>query len=324
VGLSIRGIKSVLRKVLLWETLLKPAKPAYRFASTFLLLRSFLLRNSIGMKASGSSVVFSKGERKILAPSSLIIDEKICIARDFEKLFTFISSQDGTIDFTGCVSLAGMSVHTTPGMALEFPDMAATYHRYYAPKKGGTVLDCGSFHGLYAIAASSLVGATGKVYCFEPDKGNAAVLRDNLNRNGISNAVIVEKGIWDKDGTAKMRQEGLATSSMDFSGASSNSFSIDVTSLPSFIESNGISGDIFVKMDIEGAEIEAVRGCINYMKGHALNFAIASYHLRDGAETFHALEPMFSEAGYWHKTEKGETITTYAQPNRSAPSKGRT
>ena len=67
-------------------------------------------------------------------------------------------------------------------------------------------------------------------------------------------------------------------------------------------------------MDIEAAEIEVIEGAVDFMKTQPINFAIASYHLRDGQETYHAVEKLLQLAGYGYATEFTETITTYAWP----------
>lgn len=50
---------------------------------------------------------------------------------------------------------------------------------------GGTVLDLGAGVGMLAVPLQRLVGATGRVWCFEPDAGASALLRRNLALNGL-------------------------------------------------------------------------------------------------------------------------------------------
>ena len=66
-------------------------------------------------------------------------------------------------------------------------------------------------------------------------------------------------------------------------------------------------------MDIEGAEIEAVKGSSGVMKRHKVNFAIATYHVLNGEKTYIPLEKLFKKMGYKSKTEKlYDFETTYA------------
>jgi FkbM family methyltransferase len=71
----------------------------------------------------------------------------------------------------------------------------------------------------------------------------------------------------------------------------------------------------FVKMDIEGAELEAVEGAISLLSPYKPRFSIASYHVRDGRRTADALEDMFKSAGYEAETGFSFHPTTYASPS---------
>jgi hypothetical protein len=68
----------------------------------------------------------------------------------------------------------------------------------------------------------------------------------------------------------------------------------------------------FIKMDIEGAEIEALEGCVLTIEKLQPNFAIASYHIVDGAPTYIKVEEFFQKMNYPYKTvrfRKNEIIT---------------
>jgi len=73
----------------------------------------------------------------------------------------------------------------------------------------------------------------------------------------------------------------------------------------------------FLKMDIEGAEIEAIQGCKEIMKKFPLHFAIGSYHIVDDAQTYIFLEKYFKKHGYKSITNNKETdhFSTYAFKN---------
>jgi hypothetical protein len=62
-----------------------------------------------------------------------------------------------------------------------FVDMLPNYLNGVEIPHGGVVFDLGSYHGLFAIAASLHVGPEGSVYCFEPDPANLNVLQRNLS-----------------------------------------------------------------------------------------------------------------------------------------------
>jgi hypothetical protein len=67
----------------------------------------------------------------------------------------------------------------------------------------------------------------------------------------------------------------------------------------------------FIKMDVEGAEIEALKGSMNTLKEFDVNLAIASYHEVDGKKTSHEVEKLLSEYGYEAKTSFPMHLTTF-------------
>jgi len=65
-------------------------------------------------------------------------------------------------------------------------------------------------------------------------------------------------------------------------------------------------------MDIEGAEIEAIKGAKKTLKNNTANLAIASYHILDGEKTHFKLEKMLQKLGYKTETSFLQHLTTYA------------
>jgi hypothetical protein len=80
---------------------------------------------------------------------------------------------------------------------------------------------------------------------------------------------------------------------------------------------NNISRIDFIKMDIEGAEIQAMQGAIHVLKKFKPNLAIASYHIVDNKPTYLWLENFFKAINYPYKTVKFRynEIITFAGPS---------
>ena len=62
-------------------------------------------------------------------------------------------------------------------------------------KPGMHVVDIGANIGLYTLLLAKQVGETGHVWAFEPDQGNAAMLRHNVTANGYSNVTVVSRAV---------------------------------------------------------------------------------------------------------------------------------
>jgi len=261
----------------------------------------------------GGKARFSRAGRSVTVSES---DDLLLIARRFDYFFSSeeMRGNGNNLDFTREVVLLGFKVRTRAECALWAKPILLEYNKHSPLKEGDVVLDCGAHHGLYTLIASRAVGETGRVYSFEPDDRNYSILAGNVKRNGLRNVVLVRAGVWKDDGFVSF--EGSVDHSYHVSfnpeSALGNARAIRVVSLKSFFESEGLSRIDFVKMDIEGAEIEAIGGALDFLSRHPASFAIASYHIRDGKPTCFALEEMFGKAGYDAWTEEnsaGEKIT---------------
>lgn len=189
------------------------------------------------------------------------------------------------------------------------------YEKYYKVKAGDIVLDAGAHHGGLTVVYSQKVKEEGKVFSFEPDSRNLEVLYKNLNLNSNYNNVdAIEKGLWNREETVVFFEAGNVGSSMFYEGEHSKKVSIPTTSIDIFCAEQNIDKLSFIKMDIEGAEIEALEGAVNSIIKYKPNFAIASYHIVNNIQTYFAVEEFFKNINYPYKTESFEDgeIITYA------------
>jgi FkbM family methyltransferase len=125
-------------------------------------------------------------------------------------------------------------------------------------KKGDTVLDIGSNIGFYASIISELVGDNGKVICFEPDKTNFKHLQNSLKNQ--PNVILVNKAVSDKTGKIEIfTSHRLNVDHRTYKPEKYNSsYFIDAITIDDYLAEN-FHVD-FIKMDIQGAEIFALKG----------------------------------------------------------------
>ena len=74
----------------------------------------------------------------------------------------------------------------------------------------------------------------------------------------------------------------------------------------------GISKVNFLKMDIEGSELEAIKGAEETLKNNYIHLAIASYHIINGQASFNELERLLTTFNYEAITSFPKHLTTYA------------
>jgi FkbM family methyltransferase len=132
-------------------------------------------------------------------------------------------------------------------------------------------VDCGANIGYFTLAGARLVGAGGRVDAVEPDPLNRARLEEHLRVNGPLGQVRVH-GVAASDsegsvtlyhpGSADGRNHGEASIVAGLAGVSAEAFEVRAARLDGLIEG---APDV-VKMDVEGAELAAIRGMTGMLR----------------------------------------------------------
>ncbi len=130
-------------------------------------------------------------------------------------------------------------------------------------KPGNVVLDIGGNIGFYTKILSNLVGPNGLVYTFEPDAINFQRLKQNTitlkNVQLINKAVSYHNAgvILYKSNTLNVDHRTYAHDDTDFHE------DIESISIDELFKNQSID---FIKMDIQGYEMQALRGMINTLR----------------------------------------------------------
>jgi FkbM family methyltransferase len=137
-------------------------------------------------------------------------------------------------------------------------------------KPGQTVLDIGANIGYYTLIAAKLVGPKGKVYAFEPDPDNFALLKKNVEANGYVNVVLLNQAVSDKTSTAKLflNKTNKGDHRLYDSKDGRPSITVQTVKLDDFFKM--LDKKIhFIKMDIQGSEARALNGMKNLVHQNA-------------------------------------------------------
>lgn len=171
------------------------------------------------------------------------------------------------------------------------------YTKLYELKKGDIVVDAGAHIGVFTVLAAKRVGDNGGVIAIEPEKKNLENLRKNIEINGFNNVTVVPTGLWNRRNRKRLY---LARSSIVHSlvHSSNKTEEIEVDALDNILEKLGVSKVDFIKMDIEGAEIQALAGMKRTLKTNDVNLAIAAYHIVNGNQTCKIVIPWLERAGF--------------------------
>jgi len=136
-------------------------------------------------------------------------------------------------------------------------------------KPGDVVLDIGANIGYYTLIFARLVGERGKVFAFEPDPVNFALLQKNVEMNGYQNVVLIHKAVSNKTGACRLFLSDINRG--DHRVYDSNdgrpSIDIEVIELDTYFEHYDGRFD-FIKIDIQGSEWAAVQGMKSLIQRH--------------------------------------------------------
>ena len=125
--------------------------------------------------------------------------------------------------------------------------------------------DVGANYGYYTLLAAPTAS---HVYSFEPVDTTVRQLRENVSRNALDGKVTVFPiGLSDHDGTVEINIYNSSGNNSQFTVTSSDSSvrivrtePIQLVALDGLVDREGLSLPTVVKMDIEGAELFALRG----------------------------------------------------------------
>ncbi len=128
-------------------------------------------------------------------------------------------------------------------------------------RKGDIVMDCGAHIGVFTWRA--LEAGAAKVIAVEPDPVNLECLRRNFPKEiADGRLVLAPVAVWSSPGSMKMSlgQGGNTGVNSLVTEHGQRSIDVRVTTVDLLVQELGLERIDFIKMDIEGAEREALKG----------------------------------------------------------------
>lgn len=141
-----------------------------------------------------------------------------------------------------------------------------------ALSKDDIVIDGGAYIGDSVLEMKEYLGGLPKkVFAFEPDKNNASKIISNFSDKEMKQIFIISAGLYCSDGTMNFAASGTLGSEISENAVDT----VMVQALDTHSEYNSAT---IIKMDIEGSELEALRGGDNLIRKNRPNLAICIYH----------------------------------------------
>lgn len=136
-----------------------------------------------------------------------------------------------------------------------------TYLTFYRPKSGDTVLEVGAGSGTEVWALSNMVGPDGRVIAIEAEPSAARQLRKQARGLRFNNVTVLEVAVGEFPGEVQLHitgPGGVANSTAAVVGESC--VTVRATTLRDVMAELGVDKVAYMKMNIEGAEYDALRG----------------------------------------------------------------
>lgn len=130
-------------------------------------------------------------------------------------------------------------------------------------KPGMTFVDVGANIGYFTALAAKVLGPSGKVIAFEPDPYNFSLLTRNVSQNLFSNVLLKNCALGSAAGQSELffSDSNFGDHRLCPDGTDARqSTTIRVEPLDSALDGCGISHIDVLKMDVQGYELEVVRG----------------------------------------------------------------
>lgn len=147
------------------------------------------------------------------------------------------------------------------------------FHPIVSPEENDVIIDGGAWKGDSCLDFNTKLKENCKIYSFEPDNNNYKILSENTKL--YENIVPVKFGLSDKNDILYFSE---STHDMQHQIVEyETNIKIEVLSLDNFIKNKEIIN--FIKMDIEGSEVQALIGAKELLEKQKPKLAICIYHL---------------------------------------------
>ena len=135
----------------------------------------------------------------------------------------------------------------------------------------GGIVDCGAYTGDSIRSFVNAYGTDRKIFAFEPDEKNYSMLL--ANTKGLD-VVAIHAGVWSSQTTLQFSSGKDAASGIQNDGTTQ----IKTDTIDHVVGEHKIA---FIKMDVEGCELEALKGAAHVIQRDMPVLAISAYHKQE-------------------------------------------
>jgi FkbM family methyltransferase len=183
---------------------------------------------------------------------------------------------------------------------------------HFYPKEGDIVVDVGAHYGRYTIISSKRVGINGKVVAIEAHPGNFDILNRNIQLNRLINVVSLNYAVYSQRTKIKLylpdQELGYTIYNSIIANRPNlgdNFVEVNADTLDNILQLNRIKQVNWVKIDVEGAELEVLKGAINILsKNKDIALLIEIHNIPDGTNFYTPIMHLLSLYNFKIEFEK--------------------
>lgn len=159
---------------------------------------------------------------------------------------------------------------------------------------GMTIIDVGANIGQHSMIASTCVGQQGQVHAFEPHPGLFDIFNRNIQRAACKNIVPNQLALGHVEGQRLLYPHTIdnlgATSFIPATpGAGGDPVVVNVIKLDHYVMSHDIKQVDFIKIDVEGAELEVLQGTTTILESNPEIVLLVEFYEPNAARFGHHL-----------------------------------
>ncbi|MER2599899.1 MAG: FkbM family methyltransferase [Caldilineales bacterium] len=202
--------------------------------------------------------------------------------------------------------IAGSGVHACWLGSYE-ADKQRLFSRLIQP--GMVIYDAGAHVGFYTLLAAHLTGPRGHVLAIEPSPRNQALLQRHIALNGYGDRVtLLAAALAEQSGTLRFATAGEQAYQGHLSAQ--GELTVQAVTLDELAASGETPPPHLIKMDVEGAELNALRGAADVLR-HAQPMLMLATH---STELQQSCCTLLAEYGYVVQTLPGSHDELIAYP----------
>jgi FkbM family methyltransferase len=172
------------------------------------------------------------------------------------------------------------------------------YEKLLPIEEGDAVLDVGSAVGCVTLLASKKASV---VIAVEPNPQYFSSLEKRVLDSNINNVIFINKATWNEQGFKEFNIKGYSSSIVNMSTI------VETDTIDNITSGLGINRIDFMKMDVEGAEIESLLGATNTLN-NTRKIVVSAYHYRENDQKINEQTYIWVEK--YLKSKEFNTITT--------------